>query len=201
MTEEVPTLDFKRPREEQLATMDIALRNYGFFYVCNHGIDPSKQFSAAMSLFSLNDEQKNSMPFDSELDTGYVGTGTQNLDPNVSGGQAAGDSKEQFMQTNNVLITDPKNACLDPSNVFGGSKNYTPPNLPGFSETTLEYANGAFALNKTLNSLLFECLGISELEKQQIGGKPFIVLKQMKYHGVQSDPAKGRFGAFSVSSN
>lgn len=219
MTEQVPTLDLNDSREDQLKTLDTALRQYGFFYVRHHGIDPSPQFDAAASLFRLNSDQKYAMSFDPWLDIGYVGTGTQNLDPNISSatitrhgfchdddedGTVApaqqpqapppGDTKEQFMQTNNILIIDPGNARIDPCHVFGGSRNYKVPDVPDFGEITQHYANGAYALNHRLNSLLFEALALSETQKQDLGANPFIVLKQMKYHGKISDPARGIFG-------
>jgi isopenicillin N synthase-like dioxygenase len=208
-TEEVPTLDLNDSREDQLKTLDTALRQYGFFYVRHHGVDPSPQFDAAASLFRLTSSQKNSMPFDPLLDIGYVGTGTQNLDPNIitrnSESSASekdgiapppGDTKEQFMQTNNILITDPVNASIDPGNVFRGSRKYTVPDVPDFARITQDYANSAYELNNSLNSLLFEVLALSEKQKQDLGASPFIVLKQMKYHGEISDPAQGIFGTF-----
>jgi isopenicillin N synthase-like dioxygenase len=217
MTEQVPTLALNDSRKDQLQTLDKALRQYGFFYVRHHGIDPSPQFDAAEALFRLNSDQKYAMSFDPWLDIGYVGTGTQNLDPNISTTRHGchnddddddgtvvparqqqapppGDTKEQFMQTNNILITDPGNARIDPGHVFGGSRNYAVPDVPDFGEITQHYANAAYALNHRLNSLLFEALALSETQRQDLGANPFIVLKQMKYHGQISDPARGIFG-------
>jgi isopenicillin N synthase-like dioxygenase len=208
MTDQVPILDLKDSRAHQLQTLDTALRQYGFFYVRNHDIDPSLQFHAAASLFRLSSAQKNAMVFDPMLDIGYVGAGTQNLDPNIArthvsgkgdvvGTAVPGDTKEQFMQTNNILITDPIGANIDPCNVFLGSKNYIV-DLPNYSTITQDYANGAYALNNKLNSLLFELLALSEKHKHDLGASPFIVLKQMKYHGEISDPETGKFGMLTV---
>jgi isopenicillin N synthase-like dioxygenase len=114
--------------------LDKALREYGFFYVINHGIDANliqEQFDISSQLFDLPLTTKVTMPFDPELDIGYL----------ASGGQAVGltkqqqssndsdknnmtvvvddadkvarmeqmdqiDTKEQFMMTNNKLITN-----------------------------------------------------------------------------------------------
>lgn len=206
MTDKVPVLDLEESREVQLKTLDCALRNYGFFYLANHGIDLESQFDAARNFFDLPPDEKTAMPFDCQLDSGYVGTGGQNLDYSVTAGtsnssganvenEVPGDTKEQFMQTNNILLTEGSfKADVDPSNIFLGSKNYTVSALPGYNDTTLQYANALYEVNMKLNNLLFECLGISEEDKRCLGTKPFVVLKQMKYHGEISDPTAGKFG-------
>lgn len=73
--------------------LDYALREYGFFYVLNHGIDEDliqEQFDIAKQLFDLPLSTKLSMPFDPLLDIGYL----------ASGGQAVGLTKQQ-QQPNN----------------------------------------------------------------------------------------------------
>jgi isopenicillin N synthase-like dioxygenase len=193
--ENVPIVDLAGDRETAVATVDLALRHFGFFYVTNHGIDSAllqKQFDVAAELFALPLEEKLSMPFDPELDIGYVGSGVQSLDPDGNV-QHSGDTKEQLMMTNNILISDPT-WSIDPSDVFRGSKNYTPP-VADHKETAKAYISAAFILNKKLNGLLFDALSLDEASRIQLGKEPFVVLKQMRYAGDISDPVAGKFGA------
>lgn len=195
--EHVPIVDLGGSREVAVATVDMALRRFGFFYVKNHGIDESllaRQFQVAADIFDLPLEEKRSMPFDAELDIGYVGSGVQHLDPDGNV-QHTGDTKEQFMMTNNNLITNADTAePTNPDDVFAGSKNFTP-NVPDHSEITKAYASAAYKLNLQLNSLLFDCLDLDPETRTALGKQPFMVLKQMRYAGDISNPEAGKFGA------
>lgn len=200
--ENVPVLDLAADRKIQVAALDAALRDFGFFYVQNHGLDVTPQFEMSRQFFDLPQESKDDMPFDSELDIGYVGRHGQNLDENLnddpSKEMSNNDTKEQFMQTNNCLITagsDPSKApTIDPSNVFAGSKNYQP-NIPDYTAVTGHYASQAYQLNQRLNELLFDALGLDSETRTNLAHQPFLVLKQMKYAGEPSDPDSGKFGA------
>jgi len=215
--EEVPILDLHADLGVQVETVDRALRTFGFFYVKNHGLemDIESQFEASHKFFNLPDIEKNTMPFDSQLDIGYVGPHGQNLDPSLvvqNEGTTEGDdneevvltppsdTKEQFMQTNNCLITagpDPRNTpTIDPENVFASSQNYKP-QVPGYDYSTVtgRYASKAYRLNQRLNNLLFDALQLDKEERQSLAEQAFIVLKQMKYAGEVSDPSRGKFGA------
>lgn len=196
--EDVPVVDLLGECHETLvATVDMALRRYGFFYVANHGIEESllqQQFQVAADIFDLPFDEKRSMPFDPELDIGYVGSGVQYLDPNGAV-QHSGDTKEQFMMTNNNLITDTTNtATTNPDDVFAGSKNFAP-NVPHHSHVTREYGSAAFKLNRRLNTILFDALDLDDDMRLVLGKEPFMVLKQMRYAADPSDPAAGKFGA------
>lgn len=95
----IPVLDLSGDRARAVRVLDAALREYGFFYVRNHGVDDAVvrgQFDAAAELFALPSEQKTNMPFDAQLDIGYVGRGVQSLDPDGTV-QPGGDTKEQFV--------------------------------------------------------------------------------------------------------
>jgi isopenicillin N synthase-like dioxygenase len=212
--EDVPVLDLADDRAVCVATMDAALRRFGFFYLRSHGVDPAPQFAAAQQLFALPAETKAHMPFDATLDVGYVGGGVQSLNPDGRV-QVSGDTKEQFMMTNNQLITAPTISSLttankegditsrtsrstvttDPDSIFDGSFNYAPP-VPGYGETTSAYASALFRLNQRLNSLLFEALALEDNDAiDELGREPFVVLKQMRYAADPSDVASGKFGA------
>ena len=184
-------------RDIAVSTVGKALRRFGFFYVKNHGIDESllaRQFQVAADIFDLPLEEKRSMPFDAELDIGYVGSGVQHLDPDGNV-QHTGDTKEQFMMTNNKLITSAVTAApTNPDDVFAGSKNFAP-NVPNHSEVTRAYASAAYKLNLQLNSLLFDSLDLDPAARTALGKDPFIVLKQMRYAGDISNPDAGKFGA------
>jgi isopenicillin N synthase-like dioxygenase len=197
----VPVLDLTGDRAVQVVTLDAALREFGFFYVTNHGLEEHipKQFAVADDLFNLPLKDKQAMPFDPQLDIGFVGQHGQNLDPNST----STDTKQQFMQTNNILITQADSLSakplIDPSDVFSGSKNYEP-NVRNYRKVTKEYAGEAYLLNQQLNGLLFEALASTSGEdaqalSEEFGSQPFIVLKQMKYAGEPSDPDAGKFGA------
>ena len=132
----VPVVDLADDRTVQISTMDAGLREFGFFYVKKQ----NPQFEMGEALFDLPRGEKLAMPLDSRLDTGYDGPRGQNLDhvggegDDKKGGRSPGvvtDTKEQFMQTNNCLISaagaNPADApIIDPLDVFAGSKNYTP---------------------------------------------------------------------------
>ncbi len=200
--DKVPVVDLLADHKIQVKTLDSALRDFGFFYVKHHNLDASvnAQFDMAKKFFALPQHEKESMPFDSQLDIGYVGQHGQNLDPNLesSDHQSSADTKEQFMQTNNCLITSgsdsTKGPTIDPSNVFAGSKNYKP-NVPDYTAVTGNYASQAYQLNQKLNDLLFDALELDCSTRASLAHQPFVVLKQMKYAGVPSDPSKGKFGA------
>jgi isopenicillin N synthase-like dioxygenase len=204
--EKVPVVDFADDRTVQISTLDAGLREFGFFYVKNHNLDDAvrAQFVMAEALFDLPRGEKEAMPLDSQLDIGYVGPHGQNLDhvgeDDNNKGRSSGvtDTKEQFMQTNNCLITagaDPADApIIDPFDIFAGSKNYTP-NIPDYSTVTGQYASKAYQLNQRLNELLFDALQLDSVTRTQLAHQPFVVLKQMKYAGEPSNPAAGKFGA------
>jgi isopenicillin N synthase-like dioxygenase len=197
--EDVPVLDLADDRATCVATLDKALQRFGFFYLRSHGVDTAPQFAAARALFDLPAAAKTKMPFDAQLDVGYVGGGVQSLNPDGSV-QASGDTKEQFMMTNNQLITQQSSTdngastTTDPENVFEGSFNYTPP-VPDYRVTTSAYASALFRLNQRLNSLLFEALKLDHSVQDTLGREPFVVLKQMRYAPDPSDVSKGKFGA------
>lgn len=202
MIEEVPTIDLSRSREENVIAMDAALRKFGFFYVSNHGVDLDliqEQFEMSADLFGLPKEvkEKEMSPWDSDLDIGYVGSGTQVLEQGLGAEsnsvQEAPDTKEQFMMTNNKILTD-QSSKTNPNDIFEGSQNFTVP-LPNHHRVSRAYASAVYRLNLVLNELLFDAMGLSEDERTTLGSEPFTVLKQMKYAGEPSDPAKGKFGA------
>jgi len=209
--EKVPVVDLADDRSVQISTMDAGLREFGFFYVKNHNLDDEvrSQFEMAEALFDLPRGEKLAMPLDSRLDIGYVGPRGQNLDhvsgegDDKKGGRSPGvvtDTKEQFMQTNNCLISAGANPAdapiIDPLDVFAGSKNYTP-SIPDYSKVTGQYASRAYQLNQRLNELLFDALQLDIVTRTQLATQPFVVLKQMKYAGGEpSDLADaGMFGA------
>jgi isopenicillin N synthase-like dioxygenase len=208
--ENIPIVDLLAERSAAVQTLDYALREFGFFYVHNHGISSEllqQQFQVASDLFALSREEKEAMPFDAQLDIGYVGAGVQTLNPDGSQ-QYSADTKEQFMMTNNKLITNTANTesdgadfdsdadimVVDPDNVFERSKNYKP-NVPGHAKIANSYSSAAYRLTANLNSLLMQALEVNEMDQAALTGKPFMVLKQMRYAGQISDPSQGKFGA------
>ena len=57
----VPTVDLSAPTEESVATMQSALKQWGFFYVKNQGVSASlvqEQFGAAQAVFALPTQDK-----------------------------------------------------------------------------------------------------------------------------------------------
>lgn len=202
--DQVPIIDLLSDRALQVETLDLALRKFGFFYVKNHNLSVQAQFEMAKKFFDLSQDVKESMPFNAQLDIGYVGQHGQNLDPNLqkegnNNSSDNTDTKEQFMQTNNCLILagdDPANEpTIDPSNVFEGSRNFKPPDIPEYTSVTSKYASQAYQLNQRLNELLFDALQLDSQTRTALAHQPFIVLKQMKYAGEPSDPANNKFGA------
>lgn len=196
--ENVPIIDLAADQATNIATLDSALRQFGFFYVKNHGVDfeiIAKQFQVAADIFALPQDIKDTMgPFDAKLDVGYQCTGSQALDPDGNT-QNYGDTKEGFNMTNNKLISDPS-ATTDPDDVFEGSFNFSPPGVPNHAEAVKAYISGVYKLNLALNELLFDAIGDMDGKKRlPFCAKPFLVLKQMRYEGQLSDPRKGRFGA------
>ena len=201
--EDVPVIDLLHGgHSTNVALLDAALRRFGFFYVKNHGVETAlieKQFQVAAKLFDLPLDTKRSMPFDGTLDIGYVGSGGQALDQE-SNDTAIPDTKEQFMMTNNKLVTDPSAAASDPDDVFEGSNNFAVPQIPEHAETVKAYMSAVYKLNVRLNELLFDAMGgdMADAQKRaaaKYSAKPFCVLKQMKYAGEPSDPSQGKFGA------
>lgn len=199
--ENVPVLDLAGDRSQAIQTMDAALREFGFFYVQNHSVDAAlvqAQFNMAARLFALPASEKQNMPFDAQLDIGYVGQGVQSLNPDGTV-QHAGDTKEQIMFTNNKVITSAatphgSRSATDPLRIFQGSQNYAP-NVPGYTETAESYASALYRLNQQLNSLLFDALHLDDDTRTALDTEPLVVLKQMRYAGDPSDPSKGKFGA------
>jgi isopenicillin N synthase-like dioxygenase len=193
--EKVPIIDLSADRAICVAQVDAALKQFGFFYVCNHGIEAEliqQQFDVAANLFALPLEAKQAMPFNAQLDIGYAGTGEQSLDPDGKT-QHTGDTKEQFVMTNNKLISDPT-AVTDPNDVFAESINYQP-DISNHAPVSKAYMSAAFKLNLRLNDLLFAALQLDSHQRQALGAQPFLVLKQMRYAGEPSNPAAGKFGA------
>ena len=75
----VPTVDLSAPTEESVATMQSALKQWGFFYVKNHGVSASlvqEQFGAAEAVFALPTQDKK---HEYENDNTAVGTLTLTL--------------------------------------------------------------------------------------------------------------------------
>jgi isopenicillin N synthase-like dioxygenase len=215
--ESVPVIDLQEPDASKIvAQLDAALQQFGFFYVQNHGIPESliqQQFDISRQLFDLPMDVKQSMPFNGTLDIGYLAAGGQALEKTLTAVEASSehdndpknqsqiDTKEQFMMTNNKLITAPTDAddtalYVDPENVFEGSQNYNlQPHIPNHSIVTSAYMSAAYKLNWRLQEYLFDALQLDEQQRQGLGQHPFLVLKQMKYAGPPSDPSKGQYGA------
>ena len=199
MLDQVPIIDLSKDQSTCSAQVHDALKRYGFFYVKNHRVAPElveSQFQLSNELFDLSDEEKNAMPFDHMLDIGYVGSGVQTLNPDGTV-QHVGDTKEQFMMTNNCLLAEygtESEAKIDPNDIFAGSKNYEP-QISNHTSVTKEYGSALYKLNLRLNDLLFDALSLPKKDRIRLGTQPFCVLKQMKYKGEISDASVGKFGA------
>ena len=105
----IPVVDLHKEKSEVVKILDAALKQFGFFYVKNHGIPEKviqKQFDVARSVFDLPLNDKLALKFDPQLDVGYVGSGVQALDQSSSSSQLTPDTKEQFMMSMNTLIVD-----------------------------------------------------------------------------------------------
>ncbi|KAG7340673.1 2OG-Fe(II) oxygenase superfamily-domain containing protein [Nitzschia inconspicua] len=224
LMDRVPIIDLQDPNESNIvAQLDAALQQFGFFNVKNHGIPESlieQQFDISKQLFDLPLHIKQSMPFDGTLDIGYLAAGGQALEKTLrtaatepqqqqqqqqstekQEGEGQIDTKEQFMMTNNKLITASADAdhsvlTVDPDNVFDGSQNYNlRPYIPDHPRVTSDYMSAAYKLNLRLQHYLFEALQLDSERRRVLGQHPFLVLKQMKYAGPPSDPSKGQYGA------
>ena len=103
--------------------------------------------------------------------------------------------QEAFLMTNNQLLTSgPEHAAEVAGDPFAGAKLFWPP-VEGHAEAARAYTAAAAALNARLNALLFDALGVGEAEQSQLGARPFLVLKAMRYAGDPSDLTVGKLGA------
>ena len=189
----VPVIDLACARCDLASEVDAALRRFGFFYVRSHGVAESlvhEQFEQSRRLFALPDETKRSLVFNATLDIGYTGgSGTaQALDAT---GRAAVDTKEGFMLTNNGVMDGSAPREEDP---LAGATLRWPPGLPGYQRTLRRYFAGAYALNRRLNDLLFDALGMDAPTRAALGSAPFAVVKQLRY-GPAATTANGSIGA------
>lgn len=123
--------------------------------------------------------------------TGYQGAGEQQL--NAQGAVVQGDTKEAWLMTNNAVMLTPEEepVITDP---FAGATLRLPP-VEGHLDVATRYTAATMALNEALNELLFDALQLGDADRERLGSRPFVVLKQMRYAGEPSDVAAGRLGA------
>ena len=176
----VPVVDLAAPAVTSTAAVAAALREYGFFYITNHGVPASlieAQFDAARGLFALPAEAKRAMPFDSALDIGYLAAGGQALDEE----SGVGDTKEGFTLTNNGVFN--ASFRLTPSDPLAGAQLRWPPAdaLPEYEPTLRAYTAALTRVNHELNALLFAALGLGEADRRALASQPFTVTKQLRY--------------------
>ena len=122
---------------------------------------------------------------------GYQGPGEQQLD--AQGEVVHGDTKEAWLMTNNGVMLTPE-AEPDAADPFAGATLHLPP-LEGHLAVVTQYTASTMALNAALNELLFDALQLAGVDRERLGNRPFVVLKQMRYAGEPSDVAAGRLGA------
>lgn len=187
--DQVPTVDLACTScilPEQVAH---ALRRYGFFYLKGHGLPEAlitEQFEQSRRLFDLPAADKLGMPFNATLDIGYLGSGGQSLDVSEGGSGAPADTKEGFMLTNNGVMDD--DFEVDEADPLAGAELLWPPGLPDFKRIARRYFAGALGVNRVLNELMFASLGLAREKCKQLAGRPFAVLKMLRYM------ARGRAG-------
>lgn len=185
--EGVPTVDLKDAAAS--ATLGAALARYGFFYVTNHGIPQSlidAQFEQSRTLFALPLATKRSMPFEPQWDIGYMDDQALDEESGVK------DTKEGFLMTNNVVVTDPTFE-IDSSDPLANSRLKLPP-LVHYEGVMRRWASALYGLNHRLNSLMFQALGLDDFDRLKIARQPFFVVKQLRY-GEPSTPDDNGAGA------
>lgn len=182
--------------DDAATTMDSGLRQFGFFYLKNHGVSQElidEQFRQSHALFALPEDIKRSMAFVPHLDIGYQGSGDQALDESSK----FKDTKEGYLMTNNAVMQ--ADFELDPADPLQGSTLHLPPVtlLPKYEATLRKYAAAMTSTNHKLNKLLFQALGLSEKDRLQIAKQPFTVVKQLRYQpdGAGGTNASERLGA------
>jgi len=171
----VPTVDLSAPTEESVATMQSALKQWGFFYVKNHGVSASlvqEQFGAAEAVFALPTQDKRNLTFEPMLDIGWLAS--QGLDE--ESGKL--DTKEGFMLSTNGLFE--KNASLDREDPLKGSRLKWPP-VKGYEATMRRWTKELYALNLKLNDILFDAVGLQSAERGRLASRPFVIVKQLRY--------------------
>ena len=179
----VPVIDLKGV--DIVEKLHAAIRDFGFFYLQNHGVPLSviaNQFEQSRAFFDLPSEEKRLLRFNATLDIGYTGgAGTQQaLDPTKA---EIADTKEGFMLTNNGVMDS--NSVLSDDPLTGATLEW-PHGLPAFELAFRAYYKAMYDLNRALNAVLFSALGLGDAEADRLGSAPFCVLKLLRYAPVEA---------------
>ncbi|KAL8882137.1 MAG: hypothetical protein Q9198_000809 [Flavoplaca austrocitrina] len=171
-------------REQVIAQVRDAARQYGFFQIRGHGVPLSLQqdlLRCIHNVFSLSNEEKLKMSFlENPCRRGYEASGMSHRE-----GDALPDAKECFF----VGREDP---VVELSGVYGPN---VWPNLPeeDFRGPVWRYYQETSELGKTLWSILLQGLGQSPALVDQFAKRPIVPMKMIRYP-PHSQVREGQFG-------
>ena len=153
--EAIPVIDFgpflsgdRQARKAVAREVGRACRNIGFFYIKNHGIDPTlveRVFAEAKRFFDQPKAIKDQISItQSACHRGYFAQGEENLDPAKQ--QYDGDLKEGIKIGRDLGLDDPLVVAGTPLH----GPNLWPDNLPGWQDTMQSYYDALCALGREI---------------------------------------------------
>jgi isopenicillin N synthase-like dioxygenase len=158
MSRSIPIIDLLSSSHSELVkTIGDACRDFGFFGVVNHDIDPliiSEAFAQSRSFFALDDNQKRALHIkNSRCNRGFDPIGWQSLDLSKEGDASSADLKESFYVGTEKQI----GASTDVPN-HGENQWPSQSCLPGFSLAVNNYKEQATKLSCRLIRLIAQSL-------------------------------------------
>ncbi len=147
--------DYDKAPKDFAHALGKACRETGFFLLSGHGVDPdliTRVFSASDQFFALPEAEKAALDMrNNPHNRGWVAFGAERLDD--KSGQP--DQKEAFNIGLDLAADDPRVLANEP---FRGVNIW--PDLPGFSETLLEYYDAVLQVGLNLHRAVAQDLGL-----------------------------------------
>ncbi|CAM9290560.1 unnamed protein product [Choristocarpus tenellus] len=166
-----------------------ACRDYGFFYLINHGISDefvAEVFTQSRAFFSLPIEQKDLVLVDKK-NRGFTPMGEQSLDP-VD--QTQGDTKEGY-----YIYRNTKGKSEEKKPLRGQNQWPSGDTLPGWRKTMEEYYDAMNALGARLAKILAVGLNLEPSYFEGMFMEPMSALRLLHYSAKVSNPGEGILGA------
>lgn len=166
-----------------------AAREIGFFYVKNHGVEPSlidRTFAAAHEFFGQPADLKMQLTKDFyKTNRGYVPIEGESLDPSMPS-----DLKEAFNIGLDLAADDPRILNGDP---FRAVNLW--PDLPEWKQTLLAYFNSVWALGRMMHSAIAVDLGEDKDFFEDKLDAPLATLRLLHYPPQPAQSKSGQIGA------
>ncbi|EWM20785.1 Isopenicillin N synthase [Nannochloropsis gaditana] len=188
----LPIVDLAAPEEAPRILYD-ACRDFGFFYLINHGVPQAlidDMLTESKAFFSLPlDEKEKVSVRHNKINRGYTAFEEETLDPTR---QTRGDTKEGFYLGREVAMEseEARSFPLHGPNVWPD-----PVKLPRWRPVMNAYFTALSSLGLRTVRLLLRALGLPEHHLDDTFTRPMAALRLLHYSTQASNPSEGVYAA------